>query len=518
MVWSVIAWGLPLACGLVACSADRTDAKVAHGGPVLPPTPSASASSLPARASSPAASPPDPFAPCLEVGDAYRDGEGTARDYVIADQIYQHGCDGGSALACTRLRELRAAGRTVDPVACRGDKAKGGEKKESPGTAAADGYRRACYCGGGRACTDLGELVGESAPFFRQGCEHGDALGCYKLTDGVSDPKVTAPLYRQACEGGVGCGCSELGYLHEHGRGVALDNAKAFELYRRGCDLGDLLSCHNLGWTYKVGKGVAPDAARALELYKRACDGGEVHGCAGLGTLYLEGVGVARDPERAAPLFKTSCDGGDIQGCVALGRLYAEGRGVKKDYPHAVELLQAACAKDANACNSAGWVHYRSGRGARGAADGLASFERSCRSGSMDGCDSQAFALLNGKGAARDEAQALRIFEAACNESEAESCMNAGLMHLFGRATKRDEARARDLFKRGCGGAGPDGEGTVCAQRDYLPEECAIAGLTLLTGACGTSDAPKAATWLSKACRDGWTWACERSREYAAHK
>jgi uncharacterized protein len=152
------------------------------------------------------------------------------------------------------------------------------------------------------------------------------------------------PPAERACNGGNMHGCTILGYLYEHGLGVAQDYNQARSLFQKACDGGDMIACSNLGGLYGDGKGVPRDYAQARSLYQKACGGGDMAGCNNLGDLYVNGEGVARDYTQARVLFQKACNGGEMMGCYNLGWLYANGRGVPQDNAQARSLYQKACS------------------------------------------------------------------------------------------------------------------------------------------------------------------------------
>jgi TPR repeat protein len=82
-----------------------------------------------------------------------------------------------------------------------------------------------------------------------------------------------------ACGGGDAKSCFDLGVLHESGKGVPKDKAKAAELYKKACDAGSASGCFALGLMYKWGKGVAQNKTKASELYMKACETGLTIAC-----------------------------------------------------------------------------------------------------------------------------------------------------------------------------------------------------------------------------------------------
>jgi len=51
------------------------------------------------------------------------------------------------------------------------------------------------------------------------------------------------------------------------------------EFYQKVCDAGDAQTCNNLGWMYEHGEGVAQDKAKAVARYQKAYDGRVAMGC-----------------------------------------------------------------------------------------------------------------------------------------------------------------------------------------------------------------------------------------------
>ncbi len=65
-----------------------------------------------------------------------------------------------------------------------------------------------------------------------------------------------------------------LGWLHEHGEGMAKDLAAALRWYRSAAEQGHPLACDKVGHFYDRGLVVAADRAEAIRWFKRAFLGG----------------------------------------------------------------------------------------------------------------------------------------------------------------------------------------------------------------------------------------------------
>ena len=145
-------------------------------------------------------------------------------------------------------------------------------------------WTKACDTGEAGACTDLGRFVsnkhdpawpGEqpSDTYLRQGCDNGDAEGCYWLAEADLPKRGDPPepaylLLEQSCEGGHGDACAELGSVHVQ-RKTSFDDEIAAGHMEAACDAGHFESCKELGTMYLRGKGVEKDRTRAKELAQR---------------------------------------------------------------------------------------------------------------------------------------------------------------------------------------------------------------------------------------------------------
>jgi TPR repeat protein len=145
-------------------------------------------------------------------------------------------------------------------------------------------WTKACDTGEASACTDLGRFVtnkhdpawpGEQTPeaYLQQGCDNGDAEGCYWLAEADLPKKGDPPepaylLLEQSCDGGYGDACAELGEVHLD-RKTSFDDEIAAGHMQAACDAGHFESCKELGTMYLRGKGVEKDRTRAKELAQR---------------------------------------------------------------------------------------------------------------------------------------------------------------------------------------------------------------------------------------------------------
>jgi len=97
---------------------------------------------------------------------------------------------------------------------------------------------------------------------------------------------------------------TNLGFMHEHGDGVARDLAVALKWYRLAAERGGAIAQHNLGVLYGLGHGVPQDRAEAARWYGRAAEQGYPRAQHNLAVLYEHGEGVPKDPVRAHMWFE----------------------------------------------------------------------------------------------------------------------------------------------------------------------------------------------------------------------
>jgi len=225
-------------------------------------------------------------AACEDLGDAYAEGQGVARDKARAADIRRKACKRGQLFACKDLGLMHISGAGV--------------KRSAPG--AAGYFKKACKGGEPEACDLLGVL-------YSRGLAKGK-----KAAEAVK-------AFRKSCEGGWMEGCLHLGVAYASGDGIVKDEKYASRLFFKACESGVADGCTWMGKLMEAGEKVSDERVRGMaqkrvvKYYRKACDGGSMEGCYLLGKRHLTGAGVPRDPETARSLLKKACDLGVEQAC-----------------------------------------------------------------------------------------------------------------------------------------------------------------------------------------------------------
>jgi TPR repeat protein len=126
----------------------------------------------------------------------------------------------------------------------------------------------------------------------------GDKVDAWKLK--LEAEEEVAEMLRLA-EAGDGVAMRRLGVRYEHGlKGLAKDDAKAFEWYKKSHEAGDATGTAGLATCYLAGKGVPKCQSRANTLMSQGAERGSKNACCNLGLVYAKGLaGFPKDESMA---------------------------------------------------------------------------------------------------------------------------------------------------------------------------------------------------------------------------
>ncbi len=122
-----------------------------------------------------------------------------------------------------------------------------------------------------------------------------------------------------------------LGLMHDFGKGVQLDHAKAAALYRKAAEQGHADAQYHLAVSYDDGEGVPQDHQQAVAWYRKAAAQNHVRAQFNLAVSYDDGEGVAQDKKQAVHWYTKAAEQGDADAQQNLSVMYARGEGVARD-------------------------------------------------------------------------------------------------------------------------------------------------------------------------------------------
>ena len=197
------------------------------------------------------------------------------------------------------------------------------------------------------------QSAGTSLAKLKSQAEQGDASARYKLaqaylrnypTNGPSNEDYRSAIKWLGASAAQGNADAEflLGYLYEHGQGLARDYGKAADYYRAAAVQGHSTAENNLASLYQHGQGVPKNVGKAFEWYRASAQHGNPVGQCNLATLYYLGTGVPRDYHEAARWFRAAADAGSAEAQNSLGVSYYKGLGVALDYTEAARWVRLA--------------------------------------------------------------------------------------------------------------------------------------------------------------------------------
>lgn len=133
---------------------------------------------------------------------------------------------------------------------------------------------------------------------------------------------------------------SSLGFMYQHGYGVANDSQKAFYWYQKAADQGDANAQNALANVFNK----AGNYKNAFYWYQKSAYQGNSDAQSSLGNMYLHGMGITKDESKAVYWYQKAADHefGAQEDQYTLGYMYENGVGVAKNITKAVYWYQKA--------------------------------------------------------------------------------------------------------------------------------------------------------------------------------
>jgi TPR repeat protein len=146
----------------------------------------------------------------------------------------------------------------------------------------------------------------------------GDKVDAWKLK--LEEEEEVAEMLRKA-EAGDGAAMCNLGGWYMRGeKGLAEDEAKAFEWYEKSHEAGNATGTGGLGWCYLDGAGVPKCPMRANTLLMDAAGRGSQCACCNLGIAYADGIWGFPEDEKMARRYYSMVASAAIEDCANEGK------------------------------------------------------------------------------------------------------------------------------------------------------------------------------------------------------
>ncbi|GHT42081.1 hypothetical protein FACS189443_4690 [Planctomycetales bacterium] len=234
------------------------------------------------------------------LGVMYGKGEGVAKDYAEAVKWFRKAAEQGEENAKNVLAELGEA-ETENKTAEK-------QKEIDYSKLSPDELRKLAEQGDAVAQGALGlaysQLFTEDFNLER-GAEAGKWLG-KAAKQGLAGAKEQLDVLAELC------GTLGLNYLTGDEE-TTIDPKKGTRYLRQAAELGHKGSQFNLAINYQNGVGVTKDMAEAVKWYRKAAEQGHAGAQFNLGVMYANGEGVAKDQAEAVKWYKKAAAQGQAE-------------------------------------------------------------------------------------------------------------------------------------------------------------------------------------------------------------
>lgn len=141
-----------------------------------------------------------------------------------------------------------------------------------------------------------------------------------------------------------------LGRMHENGKGMPQNDAKAISWYGKAAEQGHELAQFNLGGIYRFSQSIPRDYTEAAHWYRKAAEQGNEGAQLMLGSMYYNGRGLPQDDVLAHMWFSLAAAQGSS---LALkSRDIVAGRMTPGSISEAERLSRECRARDYKGCGS----------------------------------------------------------------------------------------------------------------------------------------------------------------------
>lgn len=206
----------------------------------------------------------------------------------------------------------------------------------------ADADRAGPAAASGLGPTDYADFLPRAALSVQQGY-HEVSTRVLRAEAGPAALDAAEGLRRAAERDDDADAQNRLGWLHEHGQGVAQTYAVAFDwYYKAAVRHSHAWAQYNLGQLYLRGLGVKRDPQEAAKWLRRAAAAGLAAAEHDIAVLYFRGWGVTQNYRRAAIFFRRAAEQGLARSQYAFGLMQYYGVGVSRTCRESLAWLKRA--------------------------------------------------------------------------------------------------------------------------------------------------------------------------------
>lgn len=226
--------------------------------------------------------------------------------------------------------------------------------------------------------------------------------------------------------------------------------AKIDKLWETAANDNHIQAMHGLGLLHQEGKLVKQDHAKALEWFKKSADAGYAPSMTEIGIHHSRGFGVPRNDEESVHWYRKGAKAGDPIGMYNLANRYAAGRGIEQDLAQAAHwYLKSAEAGDIDAMNNIA-VYYDNGRGVpKNEAEALKWYGKAVKGGSIAANYNLGLMYWNGNGTSKDRDKAGPLFVKAADNGHGRNALYfAGRAFLYGHGVEKNAKTAITYLTR----------------------------------------------------------------------
>ncbi len=427
----------------------------------------------------------------VKVGDAYREGTGTAKDIKTAREWYNRSIKLDNNLARLRLIDLLRLDGTPNSAV---------EAHRLAIDAARDGKSVGAYTELGRDFK-LGRGttpdLAQAEMYLRKAIAMNSGTARYELADMLLSRKPETPeanaealaLLGDAAKSGNASAAWMLYKLQDTGqRGLTLDRNLAFAYLMQAAKAGRSGAQAELAGRYSRGDEIVPrNDTEAFNWASSALDGGTTSANLLLimADAYTVGEVVPQDRLRAKAFLEAGVKLGNARAMRKLGALY-----FTLQEPNAAQsavrwLREASLHGESDAYVDLGRA-YASGAGVPvDPAKAFAFFEQADHAGNLEGTVEMARSFATGYGVGHDPVQAAGLYRRAADAGSSEAMIMLSYCYETGEGVPKSLPDARIWLQKGADAGDPE------AQYWY--------GIYLLEGRGGVADRARAISFFEQA-------------------